>query len=118
MNIFREASIENIQKITEIFGAKWAEKYTLPKVLSLHTNTNYLMRQIPLFAVMRLAPMLSTDSIEKTIIPVLLILAKDKIPNIKFNVSKTLKEIASFVKGTQLVLYLYIIMNRVSSNLH
>ena len=40
----REAAIENFKELTKIFGAFWASRFAVPKLVALHTDANYLHR--------------------------------------------------------------------------
>ena len=51
----REAAIENLKELTKIFGAQWASRHAIPRLMALHTDANYLHRQTPLFGVIALA---------------------------------------------------------------
>jgi serine/threonine-protein phosphatase 2A regulatory subunit A len=71
----REAAINNLKQLTEIFGVTWAQKYMLPKLLSLHVESNYLHRLTPLFGMAALAPVLNAETIKKFFIPVMVTLS-------------------------------------------
>lgn len=65
-------------------------------------HTNYLFRMTPLFAIPMLAPHLSQEAIEKTVVPFILNQIADKVPNIRFNIAKALKSISAYVKNPAL----------------
>jgi serine/threonine-protein phosphatase 2A regulatory subunit A len=67
----REAAINNMKELTEIFGVTWASKNIIPKMLSLHVEQNYLHRLTPLFGMKTLAPLMTSDTIKKLFLPVL-----------------------------------------------
>ena len=69
----------------------WASKNIIPKLLSLHVESNYLHRLTPLFGMTVLAPALNAETIRKMFVPVMVTLAKDPVANIRMNVAKTLK---------------------------
>lgn len=87
----REAAINNLKSLTEIFGVQWATKNVIPKLLSLHVEKNYLHRLTPLFGMSVLSPVLNADIIKKMFLPVIVTLAQDPVPNIRMNVAKTLQ---------------------------
>ena len=95
----REAAINNLKQLTEIFGVQWAATHSIPKLLSLHVDKNYLHRLTPLFGMSTLATVVTPDVVRKMFIPVLATLAQDKIPNIRMNVAKTVVQIHSHLKG-------------------
>ena len=86
----RVAAITNLMELTKIFGSVWAERNIMGKLLELTENQNYLHRLTSLFGMAELSKVLSPDAIKKYFIPALSKLAKDKIPNIRLNVSKTI----------------------------
>lgn len=102
----REASTQNLKKLTEVFGVEWANDAIVPKVVKMGQHPNYLYRMTTCFAVSvslfdclafthtdetpkTLAPALDISVIETSVLPVLDMLATDKIPNIRFNVAKS-----------------------------
>jgi serine/threonine-protein phosphatase 2A regulatory subunit A len=50
----------------------------------------------------QLVPYLSTEAVEKTVIPFLLNQVTDKVANIRFNIAKALKAIVPYVKSSTL----------------
>lgn len=85
----REASTQNLKKLTEVFGVEWANDAIVPKVMAMGQHPNYLYRMTTCFAVSTLAPALSLDVIETSILPMMDKLVNDDIPNIRFNVAKS-----------------------------
>lgn len=101
----REASTQNLKKLTEVFGVEWANEAIVPKVMAMGQHPNYLYRMTTCFAVsvcfnplsykhalikkQTLAPALSLDVIEASILPMMDKLVNDDIPNIRFNVAKS-----------------------------
>jgi serine/threonine-protein phosphatase 2A regulatory subunit A len=47
----REASTQNLKKLTEVFGVEWAHEAIIPKVTDMGHDTNYLYRMTTCFAV-------------------------------------------------------------------
>lgn len=47
----REASTQNLKKLTEVFGVEWANKAIIPKVMDMGHDTNYLYRMTTCFAI-------------------------------------------------------------------
>jgi len=94
----REAAINNVKQLAVIFGPQWVVRNVLPKLLGLHTDNNYLHRLTPLFAIVVLTPVLNNEVIKQHFYPVLVNLSKDKVPNIRMNVAKTLSKVYTHVK--------------------
>lgn len=85
----REAATQNLKKLTEVFGVDWSKESIIPKVMAMGQHPNYLYRMTTCFAVSTLAPVVTLDIIESSIIPILDRLVTDEIPNIRFNVAKS-----------------------------
>jgi serine/threonine-protein phosphatase 2A regulatory subunit A len=94
----REASTQNLKKLTEVFGVEWANDAIVPKVMAMGQHPNYLYRMTTCFAVSTLAPALSLDVIEQSIIPMMDKLVNDDIPNIRFNVAKSYGQLINTLK--------------------
>ena len=47
----REASTQNLKKLTEVFGVDWAGEAIIPKVMQMGQHPNYLYRMTTCFAV-------------------------------------------------------------------
>ena len=47
----REASTQNLKKLTEVFGVEWANGAIVPKVIKMGEHPNYLYRMTTLFAI-------------------------------------------------------------------
>ncbi|RHY25837.1 hypothetical protein DYB32_008052, partial [Aphanomyces invadans] len=92
----REAATLNLQRLAQHFGVAWTQNHIVPRIVSMHVNANYLYRMISLHAAKVLAPLLTSDQIQQSILPLVLQLASvrhlcDPVPNIRFNVAKALE---------------------------
>ncbi|KAF3394501.1 Protein phosphatase PP2A regulatory subunit A [Penicillium rolfsii] len=85
----REAATQNLKKLTEVFGVEWSKESIIPKVMAMGQHPNYLYRMTTCFAVSTLAPVVTLDIIESSLLPILDRLVSDEIPNIRFNVAKS-----------------------------
>ena len=94
----RIASINNFKELTKIFGSQWAERNVIKSILDLRTELNYLHRLTVLFGIGELSQVISSDIIKKSFCPVLVQMSKDKIPNIRLNVAKTISTIRNNFK--------------------
>jgi len=86
----REAATKNLTKLAEAFGVDWARRVIVPKVLQLGAHPSHLMRMTAVFAMADLAPVLGRDLTTEHLLPVLVQLARDAIPNVKFNSARVL----------------------------
>ncbi|KAJ2927169.1 hypothetical protein H1R20_g9957, partial [Candolleomyces eurysporus] len=91
----RESATVNLKNLTDVFGVDWAKTAIVPKIMGMGSHTNYLFRMTTVQAITTISPSLSLEIIRSDIIGPLLELAKDPIPNIRFNVGKALEVIAT-----------------------
>jgi serine/threonine-protein phosphatase 2A regulatory subunit A len=90
----RESATLNLKRLTEVFGVDWARVAIVPKVMNMRKHPNYLFRMTTVQAITVIAPSLTFDIIQDEIIDPLIELAKDNIPNIRFNAAKSLEVLA------------------------
>jgi len=91
----REAAIGNLTKLIKLFGTEWAQSTIIPKVLNLHSHANYLFRLTCLFAISSFTEVTASAAIESAILPIVIKMSADPVPNIRFNVAKTLQAICA-----------------------
>ena len=96
----REAATNNLKALTEVFGVEWAKSLIIPKVVALYTHPNYLHRLTSLFAISVLAPVCNNEVLLSTMLPLVLKMSKDPVPNIRFNVAKVLQKLISQVDSS------------------
>jgi serine/threonine-protein phosphatase 2A regulatory subunit A len=99
----RVAAITNLKELTKLLGSQWAERNVIRHLLELQTDSNYLHRLTPLFGISELNQVVPSDTIKKLFVPVLQQLAKDNVPNVRMNVSKTIYEIRKKMQDKQMV---------------
>lgn len=87
----REAATLNLKKLVQVFGVKWAKEEIIPNVMVVGSNSNYLFRLTALFALTTLIPVLDEEVITDSVLPFIINLIDDPIPNIRFNIAKTFK---------------------------
>jgi serine/threonine-protein phosphatase 2A regulatory subunit A len=116
----REAATVNLKKLTEVFGVEWAKVAIVPKVMGMGQHPNYLFRMTTVQAItvrkifesyihsrdnqplfQTITPSLNLEIVRSEIIGPLLLLANDPIPNIRFNVAKSLEVLATTFNSSQ-----------------
>ena len=97
----RMAAIDNFKELTKIFGSAWCERNVLKKLLEMRLEQNYLYRLTTLFGIAELSEVMNMQIVKKSFIPVLQQMAKDKIPNIRMNVAKTIHKIRKKLYSAQ-----------------
>lgn len=114
----RKAAAQNIRYLTEIFGEAWARTHIVPRIREMQSNAAFAKRMTALFAVQVLlsasaavthhptasavpsrpvakAPALSHSMVLEVLLPIVLAMASDPVPNIRFTVAKTLVHLAA-----------------------
>lgn len=91
----REAAVANLKKLTEIFGSDWCRDEIILKLLKFDSQLleNFVYRFTLLSALTALVPVVSMEVVSDQILPFVSHLADDAVPNIRFNVSKSLAAI-------------------------
>ena len=94
-NVFsvRSAAIDTLPKLVTLFGDEWAKEQILPQLDRMHVNTNYLQRMTSLYSIQQLAPIMSANIVESILLPLVLEMVSDAVPNVRFTVAKTLLSI-------------------------
>ena len=87
----RQAAAVNLRKLTDIFGEDWAKKRVLPRVTELQTHQSYLSRLTALYALEVLAETKKPDLVQGRLPGLVFKMAEDPVPNVRFNVAKTLQ---------------------------
>ena len=90
----RVAATNNLRRLTELFGLDWAQAFIIPRVAAIYGDANYWQRMTALYAVQVLADALHSELVQEEVLPALLTMASDPVPNIRFNVAKTLEKLA------------------------
>ncbi|KAJ3020024.1 hypothetical protein HKX48_001439 [Thoreauomyces humboldtii] len=98
----REAAAINLKKLTEVFGVEWAQQAIIPKILEMAIHENYLYRMTTVFALTAIASAVNGDALRDFILPTVITLAADPIPNIRFNVAKSFEQIIPLAKKANL----------------
>jgi len=82
----REAAVQNLQKLAKSFDLDWSKQRILPKLEELKQDQNYLRRMTCLFTAKEIVA--GKSELLDLVLPLILGLGGDKIPNVRFNVAK------------------------------
>ncbi|CCF57770.1 hypothetical protein KAFR_0D01240 [Kazachstania africana CBS 2517] len=87
----REAAVNNLKKLTKIFGSEWCRDEIISRLLKFDSQLleNFIYRFTLLTALTTLIPVVSIDAVNEQILPFVKHLADDAVPNIRFNVAKS-----------------------------
>ncbi len=91
--MIREAATNQLQRLTETFGVPWFKKSILPRVIAMGAEKTYLSRLTTLFVIMTVGPIVDGESNTKEFLPALIRLAKDPVPNVRFNAARAIQKL-------------------------
>lgn len=94
ISMIREAAAQNLKDLTALFGSKWACEYLIPSIEDIRHHPSYLRRLTAVQACSRMAVEMEPEVASTEILPMVLDMATDLVPNIRFNVAKELVDIA------------------------
>lgn len=80
-----------------MFGLDWAQTNIIPKVLTFYSHQNYLYRMTTLMAISAFSSVVGNEVVESTLLPIVIRMAEDPVPNIRFNVAKTLQVLCGYL---------------------
>jgi serine/threonine-protein phosphatase 2A regulatory subunit A len=90
----RTAAAANLKDLTALFGAEWAIENLIPSIVNIREHESYLRRLTALQACSMMATEMDADTATLEVLPLVLEMATDGVPNIRFNVAKELETIA------------------------
>lgn len=91
----REAAAANLKELTAVFGTDWAVRHLIPSIIEVREHPSYLRRLTALQALYQISTAMDAPSVSTHILPVILEMSTDIVPNIRFNVAKELGRIGS-----------------------
>ncbi|XP_062915845.1 serine/threonine-protein phosphatase 2A 65 kDa regulatory subunit A alpha isoform-like [Mobula hypostoma] len=98
----REAATNNLTKLVEKFGKDSAESTIVPKVLAMASDPNYHHRMTTVFCINVLSEACGQEITAKHMLPTVLQMAGDQVPNVRFNVAKSLQKIGPVLDASTL----------------
>lgn len=93
----RKAAAINLTRLAEVFGPVWAEAKIVRKVGTLCSNSSCLFRMTALQSLLGLAEQLSPERAAICLLPLIIQLTADVVPNIRFNAVKILGKVGLLV---------------------
>jgi serine/threonine-protein phosphatase 2A regulatory subunit A len=76
---------------------EWLEELFTEKIKEFGSHERFMIRIHSLFFINKLASAVSKSVLNKQLVPVVLTLAEDPVPNIRFNVCKTIDSVYSLL---------------------
>ena len=93
----RHAAAVNLKELTAIFGAAWANEHLVPSISEIKQHQSYLRRLTAVQACSMMATAMDPVQARVELLPMILDMATDAVPNIRFNVAKGLEQMAPVV---------------------
>ncbi|KAI9276001.1 armadillo-type protein [Sporodiniella umbellata] len=94
----RDAATSNLKKLVDVFGCDWAKESILPRIIETAQNENYLYRMTTLFTLTTISVSLTPEVVADKVLPTVVGLVEDPIPNVRFNVAKSLEVLIPILK--------------------
>ena len=86
----RDRATTNLSVLSTVFGPAWAVANLIPKLKALASRKSYLYRMTCLSTCLDLCPILGRDGATQNLVPIVLSLLSDPVPNVRFHLSKVL----------------------------
>lgn len=86
----REAAAKDLKELTALLGSHWSIQNLLPRVNKVMEHPSYLRRMNAVRAVSLMATAMDVESAQWEVLPILLEMHCDPVPNVRFNVAKGL----------------------------
>lgn len=96
----RDAATLNLKELTSLFGTEWACENLIPHIEDIRHNSSYLRRFTAVQACSRMAGEMDPGIAQVEVLPILLEMATDLVPNIRFNVAQSLGDMGSICETT------------------
>jgi serine/threonine-protein phosphatase 2A regulatory subunit A len=95
----RKAAAENIYSLSLEFGEEWTIHEIMPKIRKLKSHSKFSQRMTALHSIQVLLrpKCLSLETIKYSLLPIIIEMSSDSVPNIRFTVAKTLQTICNIL---------------------
>jgi len=90
----RHAAAVNLKELTALFGTEWTMSALIPPIADMRHHESYLRRLTALEACALMSTKMDPDTARLHALPLVLEMATDAVPNIRFNVAKELEKMA------------------------
>jgi serine/threonine-protein phosphatase 2A regulatory subunit A len=87
----REAASETFRRLAQELGPQWSEDNIIPQLNTLISHKNYLYRISAMLCAKKLAEVCNEAFIKSHLVPMVIQLCKDPVPNVRFNATKTIQ---------------------------
>jgi serine/threonine-protein phosphatase 2A regulatory subunit A len=102
----REAAALNLKRLAEVFGSAWADRVLVPRLLQMRSGegpgagadakgaASFQLRMTTLAAMVTLGEAVAPAVLTARLLPAIAQLARDAVPNVRFNVAKAMLRLA------------------------
>lgn len=88
----RETALASMIEVSKsIYNQEWLLRTAGQKITEFSKHEKFMIRIQAIHFINRLKPEINKDCLNKILMPVILALAEDPVPNIRFNISKTIE---------------------------
>mmetsp|Transcript_55789 Transcript_55789/g.126035 ORF Transcript_55789/g.126035 Transcript_55789/m.126035 type:complete len:596 (+) Transcript_55789:102-1889(+) len=87
----RDTTAGMLWRLSEVLGMKWAEAHVVPHLQTLVNHKNYLYRISAMLCSSALAKVAGAQFLDEHLIPLVVKMASDPIPNVRFNAAKSIQ---------------------------
>jgi len=87
----RDAFAGSFNRLSTELGQKWSEANIIPQLKVLVEHKNYLYRISAILSARALAEVAGGDFIDTYLVPIVVRMTGDPVPNVRFNAAKTIK---------------------------
>lgn len=87
----RDASATNFRRLCEVLGNTWSEANVVPQLQPLLAHKNYLYRIAAVLCVGAVAESVPGSLVDAHLVPMVVKMTSDPVPNVRFNVAKSIK---------------------------
>jgi len=95
----RDAAAGTARRLCETLGLPWCEAHLMPQLRMLLTRMSYLHRIAALLCAAALADVVSGAFADKHLLPMVVRMASDPVPNVRFNAAKSIEAIHKACKS-------------------
>ncbi|GMM52132.1 protein phosphatase 2A structural subunit [Starmerella bacillaris] len=96
----RDAAAVNLLNLADVFGIEWLESEIVPKLVNFHhVGQGYLARFTALLAIKKICHRLTIPTLVDIVLPLIIDLSDDPVPNVRFNCATTFGIIISKIGG-------------------
>jgi len=87
----RDAASRTFRRLSEVLGFAWCEANVVPQLQTLQTHKNYLYRISAMLCAGTLSEVATGPFLDKHLVPMVVMMSEDIVPNVRFNVAKTIQ---------------------------